>query len=80
MDYFSDLYRVLKVQSMTCVLQHNYVIVSDADQVLIVKLGIVKDLPLERICSVKEQAAALKIRIQIIRKAINMLLVFIDSF
>ena len=74
----SDLYRVLEVQSVTRVLKHYDVIVGDACQVPVVELGIVQDLPLERICPVQEQAAALKSRIEITWKAINVLLILID--
>ena len=60
MDEFSDLYRVLEMQSVARVLEHCDVFVADARQVPVVELGIVQDLPLERVRSVQEQAAALK--------------------
>ena len=77
MDEFSDLYRVLEMQSVTRVFEHDDVIIADARQVPVVELGIVQDLPLERVRSVQEQAATLKSRIQIARKAINVLLILI---
>ena len=77
MDEFSDLYRVLEMQSVARVLEHDDVFVADARQVSVVELGIVQDLPLERVRSVQEQAAALKSRIQITGKAINVLLILI---
>ena len=78
MDEFSDLYRVLEMQAVTRVLEHYNVVVADTRQVPIVELGIVQDLPLERIGPVQEQAATLKSRIQITWKAINVLLILID--
>ena len=77
MDEFSDLYRVLEMQSVARILEHDDVIVADARQVPVVELGIVQDLPLERVRSVQEQAAALKSWIQIAWKAINVLLILI---
>ena len=77
MDEFSDLYRVLEMQSVTRVLEHDDVFIADTRQVPVVELGIVQDLPLERVRSVQEQAATLRSRIQIARKAINVLLILI---
>lgn len=78
MDELSDLHRVLKVQSMACILQHNDVFITHANQVLVVETSVVEYFALEGVRAIYKKASTRERRVYVGWEPVDILLVFID--
>ena len=80
MQKLPNLQRLLKVQAVPCVLQHDYVVIRDAGQDRLVVLCAVEDLFLERLGAIEHQTGPGKSTgAKVAGEAIDVLLVGMDS-